>query len=64
MAMVNKTRNMWEDFMREGSLKWLVGTRDSFKEEIEELGKSSSGDSNWIADLSPIANVVARRCSR
>lgn len=62
--MVNKTRNMLEDFMREGSFKWLVGSRDSFKEEMEELGKSSSGDSNWIPELSPVANVVARRCSR
>ncbi|XP_021736341.1 uncharacterized protein LOC110702897 [Chenopodium quinoa] len=64
MTMVNKTRNMLEDFMREGSFKWLVGSRDSFKEEMEELGKSSSGDSNWIPQLSSVANVVARRCSR
>lgn len=64
MAMVNKTRNMLEDFIGEGSFKWLVGNRDSFKEELEEAGKSVSGESNWIAELSPVANVVVRRCSR
>ncbi|KAK9668799.1 hypothetical protein RND81_13G087500 [Saponaria officinalis] len=64
MAMVSKTRNMLEDFMKEGSLKWLVGGRDSFKEELEEMGKSSSGGNIWISELSPLANVVVRRCSR
>ncbi|XP_057251103.1 uncharacterized protein LOC104893571 [Beta vulgaris subsp. vulgaris] len=64
MAMVNKTKNMLEDFMRDGSFKWFAGVRDSFKDDMEDLGKSSSGENNWIAELSPIANVVARRCSR
>lgn len=50
--------------MREGSFKWLMGTRDSFKEEMEEFSKSSSGDHNWIPQLSPLANVVVRKCSR
>lgn len=64
MAMVSRTRNMLEDFMREGSLKWLVGSRNSFKEELEEMGKSPSGEKSWIAELSPVANIVVRRCSR
>lgn len=50
--------------MRDGSFKWLTGTRDSFKEEIEEFENSSSGGNNWISELSPVANVVTRRCSR
>ncbi|XP_057519257.1 uncharacterized protein LOC130799964 [Amaranthus tricolor] len=64
MAMLNKSRNILEDFMRDGSFKWLTGTRDSFKEEIEEFENSSSGGNNWISELSPVANVVTRRCSR
>lgn len=63
MAMASKTRNMLEDFVKEGSLKWLVGNRNSFKEEIEEMGKSSSGKMSWITELSPVANVVVKRCS-
>lgn len=64
MAMASKTRNMLEDFVKEGSFKWLVGNRNSFREEMEEMGNSSSGKMSWIAELSPIANVVVRRCSR
>ncbi|KAL9268737.1 hypothetical protein AKJ16_DCAP14005 [Drosera capensis] len=64
MAMVSKTRNRLEDLVREGSFKWFVGNRKSFREEIEDIANSPSGGKNWIAELSPIANIVIRRCSR
>ncbi|GAB2292876.1 hypothetical protein Dimus_027104 [Dionaea muscipula] len=64
MALVNKTRNRLEDLVREGSFKWLVGNRNSFWEEIEEISKSPSAGKNWINELSPVANIVIRKCSR
>ncbi|XP_074312283.1 uncharacterized protein LOC141647833 isoform X1 [Silene latifolia] len=64
MTMASKTRNILEDFVREGSLKWLVGSRDSFKDELREITNSPSAGNNWIPELSPLANVVVRRCSR
>ncbi|CAN0906646.1 hypothetical protein LINGRAHAP2_LOCUS24375 [Linum grandiflorum] len=64
MATVSKTRNMIEGFVREGSFKWLLGKRTYFDDEFEEMGKSSSGRSNWIGELSPVANIVVRRCSK
>lgn len=63
MAVASKTRNMFEGLVREGSFKWLLGNRTSFDEEFEEMGKSPSAR-NWIPELSPVANVVVRRCSR
>ncbi|KAI8542897.1 hypothetical protein RHMOL_Rhmol08G0175400 [Rhododendron molle] len=64
MAMVNKTRNMLEGLVREGSFKWLMKTRTSFNEEFEEMRSSPSAGRNWIPELSPVANIVLRRCSK
>ncbi|KAK9114986.1 hypothetical protein Syun_021783 [Stephania yunnanensis] len=64
MAMVSKTRDIIEGLVRDGSFKWLLGGRSSFDEDFEDLGKSPSARKNWIPELSTIANVVLRRCSR
>ncbi|KAK9278657.1 hypothetical protein L1049_028230 [Liquidambar formosana] len=64
MAAASKTRNILEGLVREGSFKWLLGSRSSFEEDFEEMGRSPSGRKNWIAELSPVANIVVRRCSR
>ncbi|CAL5442244.1 unnamed protein product [Camellia sinensis] len=64
MAMVSKTRNMLEGLVREGSFKWLIKNRTSFAEEFEEMGSSPSAGTNWIPELSPVANIVVRRCSK
>uniref|UniRef100_A0A803P3U3 Uncharacterized protein n=1 Tax=Cannabis sativa TaxID=3483 RepID=A0A803P3U3_CANSA len=64
MALSSKTRNMLENLVREGSFKWLLGSRSSFNEEFEEMGRSPSARKNWISELSPIANIVVRRCSK
>ncbi|GER41243.1 hypothetical protein STAS_17950 [Striga asiatica] len=61
MDMVSKTRNMWEDLVKDTSVKWLTKRRSGFEEEIEDIRDSPS---NWISDLSPVANVVVRRCSK
>lgn len=62
--MASKTRNLLEGLVREGSFKWLIGNRTLFGEEFEEMGKSPSARRNWIPELSPIANIVVRRCSK
>ncbi|KAL5748888.1 hypothetical protein ACOSQ2_026185 [Xanthoceras sorbifolium] len=64
MAVSSKTRNMLEGLVREGSFKWLLGKRSTFEEEFEEMGRSPSAPRNWIPELSPVANVVVRRCSK
>lgn len=64
MAVASKTRNMLEGLVREGSFKWLLGKRTSFDEEFEEMGRSPSAQRNWIPELSPVANIVIRRCSK
>nr|XP_048330885.1 uncharacterized protein LOC107418779 isoform X1 [Ziziphus jujuba var. spinosa] len=64
MAMANKTRNLLENLVREGSFKWLIGNRSPFDDEFEEMGRSPSAPWNWIQELSPIANIVVRRCSK
>ncbi|XP_024992120.1 uncharacterized protein LOC112525999 isoform X2 [Cynara cardunculus var. scolymus] len=64
MAAVSKTRNMIEGFVRDGSFKWLLKNRNPFHEEFEEMKMSPSGDKNWIYELSPVANIVVRRCSK
>ncbi|KAK3023561.1 hypothetical protein RJ639_044211 [Escallonia herrerae] len=61
--MASKTRNMFVGLVREGSFKWLIKNRSSFEEEFEEMGKSTAGR-NWMPELSPVANVVVRRCSK
>ncbi|XVF50575.1 hypothetical protein PTKIN_Ptkin04bG0112200 [Pterospermum kingtungense] len=64
MAVASKTRNMLEALVKEGSFKWLLSKRSSFAEEFEELDKSPSAGKNWIHELSPVANIVVRRCSK
>ncbi|XP_022853340.1 uncharacterized protein LOC111374835 isoform X1 [Olea europaea var. sylvestris] len=64
MAMVNKTRNMLEGLVKEGSFKWLTKPQCPFNDEIEEMRNSPSAGKNWLHDLSPVANVVVRRCSK
>ncbi|KAJ9550392.1 hypothetical protein OSB04_014437 [Centaurea solstitialis] len=64
MAAVSKTRNMIEGFVRDGSFKWLLKTRSPFHEEFEEMKMSPSAERNWIDELSPLANIVVRRCSK
>ncbi|KAJ6387254.1 hypothetical protein OIU78_017046 [Salix suchowensis] len=55
---------MLEGLVREGSFKWLLGKRSYFNEELEEMERSPSAGRNWIAELSPLANLVVRRCSK
>ncbi|KAK4567693.1 hypothetical protein RGQ29_003453 [Quercus rubra] len=64
MAVASKTRTMLEGLVREGSFKWLLGRQSSFDEEFEEMGRSPSAQRNWIPELSPVANIVIRRCSK
>ncbi|KAG6625319.1 hypothetical protein CIPAW_16G087100 [Carya illinoinensis] len=64
MAVGSKTRNLLEGLVREGSFNWLLGKRNSFDEEFEEMGRSPSAQRNWIPQLSPLANLVLRRCSK
>lgn len=64
MAMVNKTRNIIEGLVREGSFKWLIGNKGSFDEEFQEMGRSQGSGKNWIPELSPIANIIVGRCSK
>ncbi|CAH2053395.1 unnamed protein product [Thlaspi arvense] len=62
--MSSKTRDMLEGFVKDTSFNWLLGKKSSFDEEIEEMGRSPSAGTNWIPELSPVANVVVRRCSK
>ncbi|KAF8116649.1 hypothetical protein N665_0015s0026 [Sinapis alba] len=62
--MSSKTRDVLEGLVKDTSLKWLLGKQTSFDDEIEEIENSPSAGSNWIPELSPVANVVIRRCSK
>lgn len=62
--MMDKTRNILEGLVREGSFGWILSSRSSFDEEFEEMSKSPSGRRKWIPELSPMANVIVGRCSR
>ncbi|XP_027359437.1 uncharacterized protein LOC113868072 isoform X1 [Abrus precatorius] len=64
MAVGSKTRNMLEGLVKEGSFKWLLGKKSYFDEEFEEMENSPSAGRNMIRELSPIANLVVRRCSK
>ncbi|KAL1318525.1 uncharacterized protein LOC107644290 isoform X1 [Arachis ipaensis] len=64
MAVASKTRNMLEGLVKEGSFKWLLGKKSYFDEELEELENSPSAGKNYIPELSPVANLVVRRCSK
>ncbi|BAU02783.1 hypothetical protein VIGAN_11236500 [Vigna angularis var. angularis] len=64
MAVGGKTRNMFEGLVKEGSFKWLLGKKSYFDEELEEMEHSPSAGRNFIRELSPVANLVVRRCSK
>ncbi|KAG4975013.1 hypothetical protein JHK87_031834 [Glycine soja] len=64
MPVASKTRNMLEGLVKEGSLKWLLGKKSYFGEEFEEMENSPSAGKNFIRELSPVANLVVRRCSK
>ncbi|KAH1234177.1 hypothetical protein AAZX31_09G166300 [Glycine max] len=64
MAVGSKTRNMLEGLVKEGSFKWLLGKKSYFYEEFEEMENSPSAGKNFIRELSPVANLVVRRCSK
>ncbi|CAL0322229.1 unnamed protein product [Lupinus luteus] len=55
---------MLEALVKDGSLKWLLGKRTYFDEELEEMESSPSAGKNWISEISPVANLVVRRCSK
>lgn len=62
--MVNKATSMFEGLVKQGSFKWLLGNKTSFDEEFEEMSKSPNSRRRIIPELSPVANVVLRRCSK
>uniref|UniRef100_A0A1J3DW97 Uncharacterized protein n=1 Tax=Noccaea caerulescens TaxID=107243 RepID=A0A1J3DW97_NOCCA len=62
--MSSKTRDVLEGLVKDSSLKWLLGKQSSFDDEIEEIENSPSAGANWLPELSPVANVVIRRCSK
>lgn len=64
MAMASRTRNILEGLVKDGSFKWLPKRRNAFDEEIEDMERSPSAGKNWLPELSPVANVVVRRCSK
>ncbi|KAJ3692375.1 hypothetical protein LUZ60_012725 [Juncus effusus] len=64
MAMMSKTMDLIEGFVKEGSFKWVLSRKTSFDEEFEEMGRSPSGKRKWISELSPLSNVIVGRCSR
>ena len=64
MAVLSKTKSTLEGLVRDSSLKWLLGKRSFFDEEIEEIEKFPSAQRNWLSELSPFANVVVRRCTK
>ncbi|KAE9586056.1 hypothetical protein Lal_00010261 [Lupinus albus] len=64
MAVAGKTRTMLEGLVKQGSFKWLLGKRSYFDEELEEIENSPSAGKNWISELSAVANLVVRRCSK
>ncbi|KAK4280800.1 hypothetical protein QN277_012374 [Acacia crassicarpa] len=64
MAGASKPRNLLEGLVRDGSFKWLLGRRSSFDVDFEEIETSPSAGGNWIPELSSIANIVVRRCSK
>ncbi|CAA3021630.1 Hypothetical predicted protein [Olea europaea subsp. europaea] len=64
MAMASKTRAMLEGLVKEGSFKWFTKSQSPFNDEIDEMRNSPSAGKNWLHDLSPVANVVVRRCSK
>jgi hypothetical protein len=64
MVVASKTRNMFEGLIKDGSFKWLLGKKSYFDEEFLEMESSPSAGRNMIPELSPVANLVVRRCSK
>lgn len=64
MTTVSKARNVLEGLVREGSFKWLTKNRTPFDDDFVEMGESSSSGRSWVSVLSPLANVVVRKCSK
>lgn len=64
VSMTSKTRDVLEGLVKDTSLKWLLGKQTYLDDEIAEIENSPSAGSNWIPELSPVANVVIRRCSK
>lgn len=64
MATAGKTRAMFEGLVKDGSLKWLLGKKSYFAEEFEEMENSPSAGKNFVRELSPVANLVVRRCAK
>ncbi|EOA38869.1 hypothetical protein CARUB_v10011234mg [Capsella rubella] len=62
--MSSRTMDVLEGLVKDSSLKWLLGKQSSFDEDIEEIENSPSAGANWLPELSPVANVVIRRCSK
>ncbi|KAJ9561301.1 hypothetical protein OSB04_006461 [Centaurea solstitialis] len=60
----HKTKHMIEGFVRDGSFKWMNKHHKSPHRELIEMKNSPSADKKWIHDLSVVANVVVRRCSK
>lgn len=64
VAGKKKTRTMFEGLVKDGSFKWLLGKKSYFDEEFEEMENSPSAGKNFIRELSPVANLVVRRCAK
>ncbi|KAI6683405.1 hypothetical protein NL676_029318 [Syzygium grande] len=43
---------------------WWMGRRSPFDDESGDTGTSAAAGRNWVVELSPIANIVVRRCSK
>ncbi|MCL7029378.1 hypothetical protein MKW94_011538 [Papaver nudicaule] len=63
-AVTGRSTNMLETLVKEGAFRWILGNRNSFDEDFEEMSKSPSSRKNWLPELSSKANLVVRRCSR
>ncbi|XP_010461747.1 PREDICTED: uncharacterized protein LOC104742432 isoform X2 [Camelina sativa] len=64
MSSSSRTMDVLEGLVKDSSLKWLLGKQSSFDEDIDEIENSPSAGASWIPELSPVANVVIRRCSK
>ncbi|EPS62379.1 hypothetical protein M569_12411, partial [Genlisea aurea] len=60
----NRTRDMLEGLVKDGSFKWLTKRRSVFDDDFEETGGSPSGGIDPLPELSFHAKVVVCRCSK
>ncbi|XP_076919735.1 uncharacterized protein LOC143580653 [Bidens hawaiensis] len=57
-AVNNKSKNIL-DIVRDGSIRWLNKSHNSFHDEFEEMKRCpSAADKNWICELSSVANAI------